>query len=468
MTIPTNLLKLIGGDEPRLNLLTHPLCFYPYRVAITTLVKICGDNKPGYLITSEGNVDIANHLIKESGPNDIKVAHYDDPTFPYLKAHGALVIFDSLYLMAGEGHNINDFKGTIRDLYEHNCQVIFIIDYGYPQENINKMVPHFIGKTHYINFDMIGSVGFTVVKDKQILNEPEFRNQCRRDKELTLSAESSKYITDILAGQKELPFNNFNHDILYFNPVNPPDGLTGDILSPKRFFNVVYPYNIARIIDEQPDVDKALYTIIRIFGTAEIFKFAPKIRRLYDTITMNRFCKDSKGAKHFILTGYPYYDETVGASKFGEYGGDLIYNILTYKDTDTGMASDAQFNPNQVARLYRDDATEIIKKFNEPGSDILILIANELQPFDPAGVNHFHILDTKLMDAFYLIDKLYKNCTEGVPELDIHLYPINYNDSLSPDGKDFKSFQLFYNKFKDERQARWDFEQAYPIFKGLS
>lgn len=465
MTTKINLLKQIGGDEPRLNLLTHPLCFYPYRVAITTLVHICGDTKPGYLITSEENVDNAVKLINDAGPNDIRVTHYGDTTYPYLKAHGALVIFDSIFLMAGEGDDIADFKGTIKDLYEHNCQVIFIIDYGYPQENINKMVPHFVDKTLYLNFNTAENAGFTTSGSKQILSEPEFIVQCQRKKELTLSESDSKYIKDILKNQKELEPNNFEHDVLYLNPTNPPDGKIEPIISPKRFLNVLYPYNVARIIDEQPDIDKALYTIIRLFGTAEIFKFAPKILRLYDTITLNRTCKnDNKEAKHFILTGYPYYDDEVGVLKLGEYGGDLIYNLLTYKDTETGEFAQSKFSPEQVARLYRGDSTEIIKKFNEPGSDILILIANEIPPFDPAGVNHFHIIDTKLMDAFYLIDKLYKNCSDGTPNLDIHLYPINYNDSISPDTYDFKKFKDYYDIFKNERQMRWDFKLAKSIF----
>jgi len=458
-TYPLDLLKLIGGDEPRLNLITHPLCFYPYQVAIETLVSICGDNKPGYLITSEENVDIAIKLIKDGRSNDIRVTHYDDMTYPYLKAHGALVVFDSLYLMAGNADDLSNFKGTVKDLYEHNCQVIFIIDYGYPQKNINKIVPEFINKTLYINYNRI-------IKE---LTEPAFINQCHRDKELTLSEEYSTYIKKMLVNQKEISSNNFSHDVLYEQSTNPADGISESILSPKRFFNVMYPYNIARIIDEQPDVDKALYTIIRLFGMAEILKFAPKILRLFDTIKLNRFCKsDTRGAKHFILTGYPYYDAEVGTLKFGEYGGDLIYNLLTYKDTDTGAASEAQFSPNQVARLYRGDPAETIRKFNEPGSDILILIANEITPFDPVGVNHFHILDTKLLDAFYLIDKLYKNCPDGIPDLDIHLYPINYNDSSSPDTYNFKMFKKYYDMFKDERQARWDFEIAYPNFKDLS
>ena len=434
--------KRIDIAPPKLNLLTHPLCYFPYDIGLSFLDYMCGQNRPGYLITSAQNIDIVKHKISESITGDIKVADYDDDTFPYLRARGALIVFDSLYMILGNvdnKDNITQFKNLIVKLYENRCTVVFIIDYGFSQEDINKLIPQeeFIDNTMYINFPFGDN-----------LREPVFKNQCKDDsKVMTITNKQEEILKAIKS--IELSPNNFFHDIIYYGKIGEEN------VSYKRFFNIAYPYNVANIISEQDNIDSALQTVIHMFGREELLKDGPKIKRLYDILCLNTCKTDGKGAKHIIFTGYPFDDDKLGLI-YGEYGGDIVYNLLTYNPGGSPC-----YEPNAVIRSYVGDVIENINKFNTDPS-IAILILNSMPPVIPKNVNHLHILDTRLDEAFNLIDVLYKPCGSGFPDMDIHLYPINYTNSMSHDSYDFKMFMGFFNKFKQERQERWEFQYAYP------
>jgi hypothetical protein len=199
----------------------------------------------------------------------------------------------------------------------------------------------------------------------------------------------------------------------------------------------------------------------------KIYEYSPKFHKLNNVLSLNTTCRDKDTtARHLILTGYPLGAE----GYFSEYGGDLIYKLLTAVDN-------AYCTPDQIMRLYSYDTIEeqikMIDEFNN-NLNYKVLIISDMPPAIPKEIHHFHVMDSKLDVAFELIDILYKNqnypnLTE--PQLDIHLYyalrnrKLEEGSKMTPDSFDFLNLKLYTEKLREEMQARWDYKYAYKVRK---
>jgi hypothetical protein len=447
--------------KTKLNLLTHTQNIYPYNVALEYLKDLCGTDKYGFLVTNEENIPAIQEIFSDYGDDyiykdTIFPVAYGDETLPYMRFADSVVIFDSLKMIASVD-DIPAFKNILTKMYEKFHTVIIIADSDYDQADINKMVPFFAGDMTYLS-------------DKKLADTLSFPkiNNCRKPIFIT---EEQKVKIDNISIKNLEGTNWYGQDMLYDSKIwiRVNDRLEED-QSPKRFFNIVYPYNVSKVIESSPNVDQGLTTVINLFGKAQVFKYTPKFMRLNDTLCLKSCKEDGSKNRHLILTGYPILLED--NLYFGEYGGDLIYNLLT-----TELEGDCVYSPSEVMRLYVGDPVENMKLFNSD-TNYKILIANELPPIVPFNINHFHIMDTKLDVAFALIDILYKNHNyigqSPSPDLDIHLYYMSSRkeDSVNKEASrmtyesyDFHNFKLALNKMQTETVERWNYEYAYQVRK---
>lgn len=431
----------------KLNLLTHSSNYYPYDVAYEYLKKVCGNRHNGFIITQPGNIEALNENIAKDGESTIFAYPYSEAPedLEYLRYADSVIIFDSLFMMVGNvdsKDDIKNFEKIIDTIYEKFSVAIFLVDSSYDQADINKLAPHFVNNISYLSD--------TAVMFGGKLMEPEIID-CKLDRAPITNIQSEKIRSTVK--DENTDSLNWTNDKLYNNTY-------GNIFSPKRFFNVVYPFKVAETIDKAVNVDEGIQLVIDLFGVSEFLKNMPKMKRLYDSLSLlYKHCKDDDSvlARHLIFTGYPINVNVEGENQlqFGGYGGDLIYNLLVNNDV-------AIYEPSQVMRLYIGDPVENIKKFNSD-STYKVLIANTMPVYAPKEINHFHIMDTNLETAFDLIDVMFKNGNYKVspPSLDIHLhYVYEEKDKRiqeTYDSYDFKNLRANIEKFQQERKMRWDF-----------
>ena len=444
--------------KTKLNLLTHSIDNYPYVVAFNYLNAILDKDRNGFIITLPHNIDKLQKMIDENSNGNIFVYPYTDNwhDLEYIRFPDSVIIFDSLYMILGDVDNkncIDNFKFLLDSLYERFSVVMTIVDSSYDQADINKLAPHFPSNMSYLS----DTASSTISEGK--LSEPVIID-CKLDR--APITEKQNAIINQVVKNINIDSLNWTNDKLYINNIyKDADDKFQD--SPKRFFNVLYPFNVSDTIDKAATVDDGIQLVIDLFGIEEFLNYTPKIRRLYDKLLIaDRYCKDDSSvlARHVIFTGYPIYE---GKNvRFGEYGGDLIYNVLTY-------GKNPPYETSQVMRLYEGDPVENMKKFNED-KNYTILIANTMPVYAPQGIHHFHVIDTNMETAFDLIDIMFKNDNyDGkTAYLDIHLH-YTYNDKgsgsqMTYDSYDFKNFREYIEKFQQERQLRWDY--GYKVYSG--
>jgi hypothetical protein len=381
----------------KLNLLTHSQNIYPYCVGVAYLEKLCSDSKQGFLITSDF-FEQAEELISEATGKDIHAIQFTDSDVIINLAQynaNSVFIFD----------NLKDFivapialKIMLDKIYENFCVAIFIIDQDLEQSLINKLIERkdYIGQMSYLSdTTCYDELKVPTIKDHPI-NGLAPLQQVAFDK--------------IKSSKLNINGNNWSNDVLHDYDIVLESELE-DARSVKRFFNIVYPYKVTNTINEYKRdnmADNALDIVIDIFGKEEIFKFTPKFLELVNTLTL------VKDKKHLILTGYPIAGDNL---YFTEYGGDLIYKLLT-------SGENPPFPPEAIMRLYlQDDQDASIDEFNS-NENYKILIINGMPPKIPTNIAHFHVMDTYLEEAYNLINILYKNQNYNlsIPDLTINLY----------------------------------------------
>jgi hypothetical protein len=449
--MPGKQIKLVDHlRKTKLNLLTHSSNLYPHDVALAYLKSVCGNRHNGFIITQPGNIEELNEKIAKDTDSNIFAYPYSNAPedLEYLRYADSVIIFDSLFMMVGDVDNKNDidnFEDIINTIYEKFSVAIFIVDSSYDQADINKLAPRFVNNISYLSDNAV-TVGGELIEPKIV------------DCKLDCASMTTMQIEKIRSTVKDENTDSLNwtNDKLYNNTY---DG----IYSPKRFFNVVYPFKVAETIDKAVNVDEGIQLVVNLFGIAEVLKYMPKMKRLYESLLLlYRHCKDDESilARHLIFSGYPININVGGVNEvqFGDYGGDLIYNLLTSESL-----AEPLYEPSQIIRLYEGDPVENIRKFNSDPNKYKILIANTMPVYAPKGINHFHIMDTNLETAYDLIDVMFKNGNYGgkLPSLDIHLHyvyqEVDKNIKESYDSYDFKNLRANIEKFQQERKMRWDF-----------
>jgi hypothetical protein len=432
--------------KTKLNLLTHSSNHYPHIVAYTYLQNICGNRHNGFVITQPDNIEDLETKIRDATTSRIFAYPYSDNNIEdleYLQYADSVIIFDSLFMMIGDiddKEKIHNFKYIIEEIYKKFSVVIFIVDSTYDQADINKLAPYFVNNMSYLS-DNVLPPGEPI--ESKIID-------CKLKRKNMTNMQIAKI--DKIVNNENIDSRNWTNDKLYTNTY---DG----IYSPKRFFNVVYPFKVAETIDSAVDNDEGLELVVNLFGIDEFLSYMPKMKSLYDDITLNKHCKSDSSSisRRLIFTGYPI--NLKNEVQFGEYGGDLIYNLLINKEAPI-------YDASQVMRLYVGDPVENIKKFNSD-PNYKILIANAMPAYAPQKINHFHIMDTNLETAFELIDVMFKNNNYDklFPSLDIHLHYIykeigegkDKHKQETLDSYDFKNLRANINKFQEERKMRWNF-----------
>jgi hypothetical protein len=452
-------------ERTRLNLLTHTQNIYPYCVGIAYLKLLCGGRDNGFLITSSGNLEAAQKILNEyTGDNIVALSEDEEPWEVYMKYPRSIIIFDSLKSILV---NPELLKINIDAIYERGSVVIFIVDYDFPQAEINKLAPTFVNDMTYLS-DTFCSNELKVPEIKEF-KEYTCGGEVKDDS-IYLTGLQIEKLGDILNDNNiNIPANNwYGNDELYAldNPITDMEKQ-----SRKRFFNIVYPFNVAKTIEDYRQnglLEDGIEVVINLFGVHKIYEYSPKFHKLNNVLQMNTTCKGKEDAtaRHLILTGYPITEE----GYFSEYGGDLIYKLLTAVDNP-------YCTPDQIMRLYLystiEEQIKMIDEFNN-NLNYKVLIISDMPPAIPKEVHHFHIMDSKLDVAFELIDILYKNqnypnLTE--PQLDIHLYyalrnrPPGDGSKMTPDSFDFLNLKLYIEKLREEMRARWNYEYAYKVRK---
>jgi len=454
--------------KTKLNLLTHSSNYYPCDIAYEYLKKVCGNRHNGFIITQPQNIEALNEKITNNRESTIFAYPYSNAPedLEYLRYADSIIIFDSLFMMVGNvdsEKDIENFQEIIDTIYKKFSVAIFLVDSSYDQADINKLAPHFVNNISYLS-DTAVTFGGRLI-------EPEIID-CKLDRALITNMQSEKIRSTVK--DENTDSLNWTNDKLYNNTyiveIDKKDkkGKTEKVFSPKRFFNVVYPFKVAETIDKAANVDEGIQLVIDLFGIPYFLENMPKMKRLYDRLSLLKDCKDDDSvlARHLIFTGYPINVNVEGENQlqFGEYGGDLIYNLLVNNDV-------AIYDASQVMRLYIGDPVENIKKFNSDPT-YKVLIANTMPVYAPKEINHFHIMDTNLETAFDLIDVMFKNGNYEVspPSLDIHLhYVYEEKDKRiqeTYDSYDFKNLRTNIEKFQQERKMRWDFGLKVVIGTG--
>lgn len=417
-----------------LSFLTHSNSLHSYRVAFEYIRCMILNNRSqyGFIVTDQFKLESLRQLIVDNEYDDIIIATtYDDPV--YLHEDNSVIIFDSLKNLMGNFHEDIEsrkfFYNLLNRLKSKFNQVIAIVDNDMYQEDIAKVCS--IDPKMFL---YLSDKQFTFInKETNMLYYPKIHDEIA----IITKEQEAKLNSIIPKSDTPEPLNWINDE--YRIPGNLSE------ISPKKYFNIVYPYQIEAAIKSQANLSTLDY-IIDIFGEGEILKFAPKFRKLFDKITMSL----DEGLRHVIFTAYPNISDD---GNDGDFGGDLIWILLTKK-----------YNL-RAERLYDSSSDEekfdTLQRYNNGEFDILITNCYFMIP--PVNVNHFHVIDSDLKTAFDMIDVIYKDINYGKeqnPDFDIHLYYLLKDEKELPratfDSYDFYGMKNYIQTLNYEKNERWD------------
>lgn len=428
-----------------LGLITCADYIYPHRIAFNyaQALALRDGSQYAFIVTSDTYLESLQELIIDSGLGDyIIVTTYEEPVF--LQYDNSIVIFDSLSSLMGDFNdesNIRNLFLMLNKLSDKFCQVLAVIDSNMTNESITQLCTlqpesfiyladhaagtEFDSTTGKLYFPRMVECDITITKEQEIKI-----NSIIKDKPDPLNWLSDKY---------RIANNEYLDE--YNNP-----------LSPKKYFNIVYPFNVEKAIKDNYDTIETLESIVNLFGPKEILKHSPKIKDVIDNIIKH---KKKDGAEIYsrrvIFTAYPNVDNN---DTDGDFGGDLLWIYL--KEIE-GLNVKCLYNYHSY-----EEKMSIMQDFNE--GDTNILITNCYFVATPKNVDHFHIIDSDLKTAFDMIDVMFKKLDYGTensnPTLDVHLHYVQADKTqpsrLTYDSFDFICFKEYVLQLQAEKQKRFD------------
>jgi hypothetical protein len=428
-----------------LGLITCADYIYPHRIAFNyaQALALRDGSQYAFIVTIDIYVESLQELIDESGLGDyIIVTTYDEPVF--LRYDNSIVIFDSLSSLMGDfsdNTNVRNLFIMLKTLNDKFCQVLAVIDSNMSNESITQLCGVQPESFIFLS-DHAAGTEFDSTTGK--LYFPRMI-EC----DITMTKEQEIKINSIIKDQPD-PLNWLSDKYRIANDKYKDE--EGNPLSPKKYFNIVYPFNVEKAIKDNYDTIETLESIVNLFGPKEILKHSPKFRDIIDNIIKY---KKKDGAEIYsrrvIFTAYPNVDNN---DTDGDFGGDLLWIYL--KEIE-GLNVKCLYNYHSY-----EDKMSIMQDFNE--GDTNILITNCYFVTTPKNVDHFHIVDSDLKTAFDMIDVMFKKLNYGTensnPTLDVHLHYTqkdkSENSRLTYDSFDFICFKEYILRLQDEKQRRFD------------
>jgi len=352
-----------------IGVLTYSPLAFPWNVAVTYMELILTKEyyQQGCIITQnkEEVLDILA-VSTEDYSEKISVFDYADEIEDCTALNNGVAIFDSLNMISLDGERFVDIVRLLKKKYN---MVLILTDFDTDNKSIAEMLSNFSPE----KIVYLSDHSFTQVDNNNTLDRFKV---VRYDTKLTdVQKLKIKEIFDT--------DSNVNAILTVNNPLEKDEYI--DIV--RRYFNVVYPFEIEKLInsgDEEISGD----LIIKIFGYQKVLQYAPKIAKLIDIVNLN--CAEFK--KHVIF------------SAFDDFSGTKLIKILLEN-------LDAEQEKYQIVTIDKDmtddEKTEAIDFYNS--IDTGILITSEAFTEYPKFVNYFHIMDGFLLDSVDMINKIYKD-----------------------------------------------------------
>ncbi len=437
-----------------LGLITCGDDIYPYRIAFNYARALVLHDKSQYafIVTKEEFVDSLQEEINNNGLDEYMiVTTYEEPVF--LGYDNSIVVFDSLATIMGDfsEDNIRNLFIMLNKLNQKFCQVLAITDYNMTNEEISKLCKLQPESFIYLSDHAAGTQ--ITMPDKKLY----FPRLVEDD--ITMTKEQEIKINSIIK-DAPAPLNWINDE--YRLPTDKYKDAEG-FISPKKYFNIVYPYNVESAIKNNYDSIDALESIVNLFGPKEVLKYSPKFKTIIDDIvkTKTKDGIDNIFSRRVIFTAYPNVDDD---NKDGDFGGDLLWIYL--KDVE-GLSVKCLYNYHSY-----EEKMAIMQDFNSGDTNILITNCYFIIP--PLNVDHFHIVDSDLETAFNMIDVMFKNLGYGSattsPSLDVHLHYVQRDKSekarITYDSYDFGCLKDYILGLQEGKQKR--FNEGWPVQRAPS
>lgn len=418
-----------------IGVLTYSPLAFPWNTAVVYMELILTKDyyQQGCIITQnkEETLDILTKTTEDYSEK-ISVFDYEDEIEDCTALNNGVAIFDSLNMISLDGER---FVNIVRLLKKKYNMVLVLTDFDTDNKSIAEMLSNF--RPEKIVY--LSDRSFTQVGDNNTLDRFKV---VRYDTKLT----------DVQKIKIKEVFDT-DSDVSSILAVNNPLEKDEYIDIVRRYFNVVYPFEIEKLInsgDEEISGD----LIIKIFGYQKVLQYAPKIAKLLDIVISN--CADFK--KHVIF------------SAFDDFSGTKLIEILLDN-------LDAETQKYFIITIDKDmtdeEKIEKIEIFNK--ADTGILITSEAFIDYPKLVDYFHIMDGFLLDSVDMINKIYKSHFEYsiAQPLIVNIYSTSSDDDVkySIDKYYMDGLQNKLELICQDRQERYDIgykvkdSTVYPPYK---
>lgn len=423
-----------------------------YVVAVETAKKTVLTGQSAYIVSN--NYQIVNQILRNDGvDNYINAIPYGSVN-NLLRAVSSLIIFDDLDFLL----TIDDYDDLIKNLNMNNNFKIALINYPNVYYSLNYDVTDQIDKlTHLFNKEpllLFGCFASQITNDDKLgsfqigtLPMPKFvckQTVMTMDQLTKIEGYRSTY------GGGKLEYSNWTQS-------TDEMGETPEAI--QKVCNILYPFEIQSIFENNQEVPD-FYSLVRVLGYKVLFQNSPKFLELYDTISLNLRSNEGVKQRHIIHTG------------FNDYFGGKILKVLFDSVGENPIKT--LYISNEYSSQYKLD---LIRKFNDETEDdgtykYQVLIINNIPPIRPTNVNHFHILDVDLREAYEMVGEIFKYTNYNLNyniELTVYfhfsLFPSRQNKSnISPNSYLFNCLNQqvqgdidTFNKIKN---------QSYPVVLG--
>lgn len=425
--IEVNLSELLNSVN--LAVVTTSDKIFSYRTAYCIAKNCTKENQKVHIFTNF--IDECQNLINDSNDYDVINCLGYDQVNEITDFGNRLVIFDDIESL----YNLEN-KNILRILLENNDSIVAICNYDTIYLHRDEKSPD--EKTLY-----------DLIMEKFSIDEPTIlltysltsvKNLCE---EFSICYEGSKLTKlqkekiNTINYVNELGENNLGTYIKNECTEDSCNTLNELI----QYANIVYPFNIEQLIENGenlPDIDALFETI----GCAELLKNAPKIKKLHDIIlNTRRFDDTGPKQRHIIYTFYPGY-----------YGAQFLQSLFNYSDSTSTDENDNfncifidpfnSFEDNEVLMNNWNNELDATGDFKHQ----ILIICGALITM-PILTDHYHILDTNIIEAYAQYINIIKSENYNRDELKFlkneTKNPITLRDGIS-EGYDSATLHLHY------------------------
>jgi hypothetical protein len=400
-----------------------------YRIAFN-LHHAAENGQKVFIVVEDNDLDKLNYLIDTENKlgNKIKAIFYNELN-SISELGNVLIIFDSLTRLINENSITPEL---IQRLLKNNDNILVVQDYNSiltNEESDNDFskiqdkfeIPIVFFTPSYLSTNITNKMHFNC-------NCISIYNKENKLNEYGISLNTYYKMNDSILGN--INTNLFLSDMKIDK--------NNEIFNYFRFTNVKYPYNVEKILNQSDFENQiGLTNLIKTFGIGEIYKYAPKIKKLIDNIIIdcfNKTCQEDNRKKHVIFTAFDDY-----------HGSKFIKGIFDYLDEgieNIELSTKNKFNC--VILDNPDNESEILESWNSEDSENNVLIITYDTNTKIDNVDYFHMIDIFFKDGYDLFQKCFINNKGRLNDIFIYSIEDIFNKQNGPSKVNFEIFTQMY------------------------